>query len=362
MRRLDDANQSYVPAGIIGDMEREFGVRITYNKAWRVKEKELRFLHGTPEESFQKLPSYCHMLTEKNPGTIAHIELDSNNRFLYFFLAFGPSVRDFREYMRPIICVDGSYLKGQYKGTLLVAALKDVVDDSNQLVFMLDRKKSIKRAITRLFPLSHHSTCIWHIEKNLIARYSSSNVIFLFKRATLAYRVSEFDQFMTQIRTIRPSMASYLERAGISTWSQAHFVGNQYNVMTNNITESLNSVLRRHKSFPIISLIENITSLIKRWFYERKSASTKCSTTVTPKIDDELRKSFDAGATLPVRNLDELVFEIGIATELCTTDLINNTCSCREFQMRQIPCSHASRAACAKEKLLYDLCSPYYTT
>ncbi|XP_022842149.1 uncharacterized protein LOC111365876 [Olea europaea var. sylvestris] len=352
MRRLDDANQLYVPAGIIGDMEREFGVRITYNKAWRAKEKGLRFLRGTPEESVQKLPSYCHMLTENNPGTIAHIELDSNNRFLYFFLAFGPSVCGFREYMRPVICVDGSHLKGQYKGTLLLAAaqnanlqiyplawsvvdgetnaswywffakLKDVIDDSNQLVFVSDRKKSIKRAITRLFPLSHHGACIWHIEKNLIARYSSSNVIFLFKRAALAYRVSEFDQFMTQIRTIRPSMASYLERAGISTWSRAHFVGNRYNVMTNNIAESLNSVLRRQRSFPITSLIENITSLMQRWFYERKSASTKCSTTVTSKIDDELRKSFDAGATLPVRNLDELVFEVGIATELCTVDLI----------------------------------------
>ncbi|XP_022848770.1 uncharacterized protein LOC111371090 [Olea europaea var. sylvestris] len=101
---------------------------------------------------------------------------------------------------------------------------------------------------------------------------------------------------------------------------------------------------------------------MQRWFYERKSASTKCSTTVTPKIDDELRKSFDADATLPVRNLDELVFEVGIATELCTVDLIGNTCSYREFQMRQIPCSHASRAACGKEKSLYDLCSPYYTT
>ncbi|XP_022860537.1 uncharacterized protein LOC111381061 [Olea europaea var. sylvestris] len=234
MRRLDDANQSYVPAGIIGDMEREFGVRITYNKAWRAKEKGLPFLRSTLEESFQKLSSYCHMLTEKIPGTIAHIELDSNNRFLYFFLAFGPS--------------------GQYKGTLLVdaaqnanlqiyslawsvvngetnaswywffAKLKDVVDDSNQLVFVSDRKKSIKRAITRLFPLSHHGACIWHIEKNLIARYSSSNVIFLFKRAAVAYHVSEFDQFMTQIRTIRPSMASYLERIGISTWSRAHLL------------------------------------------------------------------------------------------------------------------------------------------
>lgn len=83
---------------------------------------------------------------------------------------------------------------------------------------------------------------------------------------------------------------------------------------------------------------------------------------MTPKIDDELRKSFDAGATLQVRNLDEFVFEVGVATELCIINLIGNTCPCREFQMRQISCSHASRATSSKGKSLYDLCSPYYTT
>ncbi|XP_022861665.1 uncharacterized protein LOC111382036 [Olea europaea var. sylvestris] len=270
--------------------------------------------------------------------------------------------------MRLVICVDESHLKGQYKETLLVAAtqdanlqmyppawsvvdgetnaswywffvkLKDVIDNSNQLCLHLAYRE------------------------NLIAKYSSSNVIFLFKWAVPAYRISKFDLLMTEIRTIRPSMTSYLERAGISTWSWANFVGNRYNIMTNNIAESLNSVLRRQQSFPITSLVENITSSIQRWFYERKSASTKYSTTVTPKIDDELRKSFNASATLLVRNLDELFFKVGVATELCTINLIGNTCSCREFQMRQISYSHASRATYAKEKSLYELCSSYYTT
>ncbi|XP_022883080.1 uncharacterized protein LOC111399819 [Olea europaea var. sylvestris] len=182
------------------------------------------------------------------------------------------------------------------------AKLKNVVDDSNQLVFVSDRKKSIKRA-------------------------------------ALAYRVSEFDQFMTQIRTSRPSMTSYLERAGISTWSRAHFVGNRYNVMTNNIAESLNSVLRRQRSFPIISLIENITSLMQRWFYERKSVSMKCSTTVTPKIDDDLRKSFDAGVTLPV------------------THVYVESFRCDKSHVHIHP-----ELLAQKKNHLYDLCSPYYTT
>ncbi|XP_022843414.1 uncharacterized protein LOC111366966 [Olea europaea var. sylvestris] len=307
-----------------------------YSKAWRGKERGRQILHSSPEESYKKLPSYCHMLTEGNPGTIAHIELDPNNRF-YFFLAFGPSIRGFREHIRSVICVDGRHLKGWNKGTLLLAAaqdanmqiypiawdvvdeetnvswywffmkLKDIVNDSNQPVFVSDKKNSIKRPITMLFPLSHHGACIWHIEKNLIARYSSPNVIFLFKSAALAYRVLEFQQMMRQIRTIRPAVPSYLERDGPSTWSPANFVGNRYNIMTNDIAESLNSVLKRQRSFPITSFIQHITTLMQQWFFEQRNASTNYHTALASKMEGELRQSFDASATLDIQNLDELV-------------------------------------------------------
>ncbi|XP_022855598.1 uncharacterized protein LOC111376834 [Olea europaea var. sylvestris] len=79
-------------------------------------------------------------------------------------------------------------------------------------------------------------------------------------------------------------------------------------------------------------------------------------------MERELRQSFDAGAALEIRNLDELVFEVGTGAEMCTIDLVGKTCLCREFQMRQIPCAHASRAVCSKGISLYDLCSCYYTT
>lgn len=65
------------------------------------------------------------MLIEKNPETVAHTKLDSNNRFLYFFLAFTVNIRGFRDYMRSVICVDGSIFESEYKETLLVAATQD---------------------------------------------------------------------------------------------------------------------------------------------------------------------------------------------------------------------------------------------
>ncbi|XP_022858399.1 uncharacterized protein LOC111379274 [Olea europaea var. sylvestris] len=123
--KLDTPGRSYDPTAIARDMEREFGVKISYNKARREKLHALTMLHGTLKASFQKLSSYCHVVGESNPGTVTHIELDSQNRFHYFFLAFGASIRGYTQYLRPVICVDGSHLKGPYKGTLLLATAQD---------------------------------------------------------------------------------------------------------------------------------------------------------------------------------------------------------------------------------------------
>ncbi|XP_022883876.1 uncharacterized protein LOC111400718 [Olea europaea var. sylvestris] len=202
--KLDTPYRSYDPTAIARDMEREFGVKISYNKACREKLYALTMLHGTPEASFQKLSSYCHVVGESNPMT----------------------------YLRPVICVDGSHLKGPYKGTLLVATaqdgnkqiyplawrivdaetnkswkwfmsnLKELIGDSEDLVFVSVRKKSIDKAITQLFSLSHHSCCIWHLEKNVIQRYRNTSAIYLFKRVATTYRVEDFERLVGQIRRV----------------------------------------------------------------------------------------------------------------------------------------------------------------
>ncbi|XP_022899243.1 uncharacterized protein LOC111412540 [Olea europaea var. sylvestris] len=125
MGKLDNTYGSYDPTAIARDMEREFGTEISYHQARRGKVVALHMLHGTSGDSFQKLSSYCHVLGESNPGTVTHIEVDSRNRFHYLFLAFGASIQGYLHYMRPVICVDGSHLKGPYKGTLLLATAQD---------------------------------------------------------------------------------------------------------------------------------------------------------------------------------------------------------------------------------------------
>ncbi|KAL5544793.1 hypothetical protein UlMin_008577 [Ulmus minor] len=120
------------------------------------------------------------MLEKLNPGTVTRIEVDGESRFKYLFLAFGVAIRGFR-YMRKVVGIDGTFLKGQYWGVLLVATaqdgngqcyplawgivdsenedawtwfltqLKEVIGDTDELALISDRAPSIKKAISTIF-------------------------------------------------------------------------------------------------------------------------------------------------------------------------------------------------------------------
>ena len=79
MRQTYQVGHQYRPKDIIGDIRNKYGVQISYDKAWRAREFALNSIRGSPEESYGVLPSYCYMLEQKNPGTIADIVTDVDN-------------------------------------------------------------------------------------------------------------------------------------------------------------------------------------------------------------------------------------------------------------------------------------------
>ena len=116
-------------------------------------------------------------------------EIEPDGTFRYFFLAFGASVQGF-QYCRPVISVDGTFLKGKSHGTLLLVTAQDgdnhlfplafsIVDSENDkswswfmmhlrivygvrkdLVFVSDRHKSINKAVGNVFPEAKLAICM----------------------------------------------------------------------------------------------------------------------------------------------------------------------------------------------------------
>ncbi|KAL0546608.1 hypothetical protein IC582_016520 [Cucumis melo] len=106
----------YKPRDIIEDMRQDYGINMSYEKTWRARENVYERVRGSHEESYNLLSRYGEALKFTNPGTIFHMELKDDRFFKYLFMAVGACVRGFLNCIRPVIVMDGTFLKNKYRG------------------------------------------------------------------------------------------------------------------------------------------------------------------------------------------------------------------------------------------------------
>jgi len=115
-------NPHYEPKQIIVQIERIYNYSISYAKAWRAKQKVFEMRFGTYKDSYDNLPRMLATIVQRNPGSYYDVKQFPNPEggpsiVQRVFFCLGPCVRAF-QYCRPILCIDGTFLTGQYKGTI----------------------------------------------------------------------------------------------------------------------------------------------------------------------------------------------------------------------------------------------------
>ncbi|KAA0038959.1 MuDRA-like transposase [Cucumis melo var. makuwa] len=120
----------YKSRDIIEDIKQDYGINMSYEKAWSARENAYERVRGSPEESYNLLRRYGEALKLTNPGTIFHMELEDDRFFKYLFMAVGPCIRGFLNCIRLVIVMDGTFLKNKYWGQLTVSVC---LDGNNQI-------------------------------------------------------------------------------------------------------------------------------------------------------------------------------------------------------------------------------------
>jgi len=236
------SDSSYTSKAIQNHIKAQFGVGISYQKAYQAKERTLKYINGSHEEAYGYLPKYCEEIQRSNPRSTAKLEVDpETNQFKRLFICFATSALGFA-YCRPILGLDGTHLKHKYQGMstlcmflisgiLLAATAVDangclfplahaVVDAENDdnwlwflqllstivqchalqslidkaLVLLSDRQKGLLEGVERVFPECLHGYCLHHLEQNFHKEFKNPELkIFLWK-AVRATTQPEFDQ------------------------------------------------------------------------------------------------------------------------------------------------------------------------
>ncbi|XP_070004930.1 uncharacterized protein [Nicotiana sylvestris] len=289
-------------AFVENEMKKKFGIDSGYHKAWRAIQKAVACIRGTPEENYQILPSYLHMMVGKNPGTYTSIKRDAQNRFAYMFFA-------------PVASIAGwSYSNSENNKAYIwfFGEMREAIQVCRELVFLSDRNQSIANGIRKVFPKAHHGICLYHFEINLKQRHVKATVINLFQSAARSYKCEDFNQLMSQLKSIDKKTYNYIMEEPPKRWARSWFPRRHYDMLKTNMVESMNSVLLK-------------------------------------------------GREMPVFNLDSMLFRINSEGVKFIVDLKKRTCDCLEFQLDELPCPHAIAAINKRYLKKSDYYSNWYS-
>jgi MULE transposase domain/SWIM zinc finger/MuDR family transposase len=371
----------YSPIDIVADIRRELGVVISYSKAYRAKEAALQNINGTHQDAYARLPQYCEDILKTNPGSTAIFETDlETQKFTRIFISFGASASGIA-YCQPIIGLDGTHLKHKYRGILLAATSVDgngclfpvahaIVDQENdenwlwflrilhdiiqvnaptfistgRLILLSDRQKGLLDGVEAVFPTNPHGHCLRHLEENFHKQFKNPDLKTLLWTAARAINKDIYDKALENMRTINSKAVDWL----LSTtqpihWAEIYFPGRRYGHLTSNIAESLNAWILEARELPILAMLERIRHQLMKWFAERREAEVETQGLLVNKIALEIQAITTRARRYRYLQSTDTTYEVqsGETLREYLVDLGTQSCSCRVWQSRGYPCSHA---------------------
>nr|XP_009804015.1 PREDICTED: uncharacterized protein LOC104249314 [Nicotiana sylvestris] len=162
---------------------------------------------------------------------------------------------------------------------------------------------------------------------------------------------------MSQIAVVDKKTFNYLMEEPPGRWARSHCPRRRYDMLTTNIVESMNNVLRRARELPLLIMMDIIQEKLQSWFYERRTIAEgifrELSNWAKATLEEKIKPAF----TFRVLPIDRLKFNVKEGGMGFIDDLDKRTCDCSEFQLDEIPCEHAIAAI----ETIYQKKSAFYS-
>ncbi|WVZ19233.1 hypothetical protein V8G54_006555 [Vigna mungo] len=364
-------------------LSRKWNVAISKNMAFRARTIAKSTVEGSFKEQFRRLYDYGHEVLQRNPGSTVQIKVENHNDeriFKRIYICLKACKDSFRS-CRPIIGLDGCFLKGRYGGELLTAVGRDVneqilpiayavvevenkdswswflelliqdvggVDVASSCTFISDQQKGLLHAFEDLLPRVDQRYCVRHMYANFRKQFPGKDLKRLMWSAATATYPQLWESEMRKIKDMNLEAFKYLMATPPRYWSRSRFSPSSHcDTLVNNMCEGFNSVLLHTRCKPIISMLEDIrVYIMKRWATNRNKMACYQGD-VCPKVLNRFQKqSWLTRYWLPRWSSDQLfeVIHISQFGEQFVVNLQNKDCSCRGWLITDIPCTHAITA------------------
>ncbi|XP_024968723.1 uncharacterized protein LOC112508172 isoform X2 [Cynara cardunculus var. scolymus] len=375
----------------------DFGVALNYTQVWRGIGDAREQLHGSPKESYNKLPWFCEKLVETNPGSICKLVIGDKKRFKSLFVSFYAAISGFQNGCRPLIFLEATSMKSRYGEVLLIAiaidgnegfipvafAIVDVEDDnswcwflellktsilkSQPITFVVDRDTNLKNYVLAVFEDAYIGYSIYHLlasfKRNMKGPFHGDGKAFLtvhFLAAAHAVRLVGFKKSTEQIKVISSQAYDWIMQIEPEHWASSSFKGERYNYITEDVFESYSKLMEDYRHLPILQKVDALIRTMIDDMEDAKLDSTMWCTQLTALKEKELEDEKLKSRGLKVLISSDTLFEV----REDSTHVVNLSiwsCTCMGWKETGLPCRHALAVFSLTGKNPYDFCSSYFT-
>ena len=416
--------------------EDQIGFKVSYGKARRAKEDIFQRLYGTYEQAYDLAPRLLHQIASTNPGTQVfrrqrqHPREETQEILDRLFWEFPQPIQAFHHY-RPVLSIDGTFLTGKYKGTLLVAIAADannqllpiayalvesenkdswlwflsclkigVVRNRPNVCIISDRNKGLLSALNIIkqspdpewgWPDLETRWCMRHLAANFYSKFKNKEWFKQFKRMCMQKTTAKMNAIWAGINaqieraalpgrtTINLSQWITGNCPDLVKWAQAHDTGARYGIMTSNMSEVYNGVLKGVRALPVTALIHETWNRTLTYFADRVQVANArdimgkaWSEKIQRHLDEKATKSQSHGCLQidALRNKWQVNVRAkyvkghhrGARKQAVIFGPNTCECTCNKPKLLGYPCSHVLRAAAEQNIGVENYISPYFNT
>lgn len=166
---------------------------------------------------------------------------------------------------------------------------------------------------------------------------------------------------MNELRNLNEEAYAYIENIGKERWANAFVHAGRYDMLTTNSAECTNSLLKDIRELPITRQVEEIRIKIMDFFQLRRDSSQMIESRLTPYFERFLSKEKDGSRRLQARQAGPEEYQIDSGYFVDVVHLDRRSCTCRQWDLMGIPCSHAMSAISYRSRDPYDFCEEWFS-
>uniref|UniRef100_A0A803Q831 SWIM-type domain-containing protein n=1 Tax=Cannabis sativa TaxID=3483 RepID=A0A803Q831_CANSA len=344
---------------------------------YNAKKKAKQFLQGSVAEQYVVLEDYCKQLLELNPGSTIIIKsnlVDEKRLFERVYVCL-KACKDGFKACRPLIGLDGCFLKGYCKGMLLVAIgidadnsmfpiayaicekentdtwtwflnlLKEDLEVTNptNITMISDRQKGLENAQGSTFEGAEIRFCVRHLHANFKKDFPGLLLKQKLWACARATTLEEFKRKMAELKEANEKAYDWLMKKNPSEWSKSHFKFNvKCDMLLNNLCECFNAAILEAREKPIITMLEKIRFWLMSRFCMKRESVSKWRYIVGKRGWKVIEKNKQVARRCSCTRADAHLFQVHYHDlERFSVNLVSRTCTCRGYQLTGIPCGHA---------------------